>query len=734
LKGNPLLPGILKSPEGAFVLRFRVAIIALVVGILIGCMGFVLYVSASKAREMIRYFSDLYIGSLLNGVVAEVQAEAWPAVQELDGMGVLVASGGVDETDPTRVGRILAVALRSAESLSWLSVSFVDSGRFVGVNRFAEDDIVLNLSLPESTPEELLQQDDGSFTAFDRGNPNLLRKYDPRERDWFKEAMAAAGRTIWTEPYEFHEGIMGITAARALRDEAGNIVAVGTADFTLEALSALLRDKRVADEGAVALLQQNGKELAQADWSDRLALTAAEVDALLAGVDTSGSGQQHQLIPLDGDIFEVESIHFQAAPGLPLIAAVIIPQSYFLAPVAEILKAMIGIMLLAILVAIALGVWLSLRISGPLTSVGQDLDAISSLTMDDPAERRPDSSILEIAKVQEAVRRMKASLRSLLRYAPREVVLGVVESGQEAILGGEKREVTLLFSDLRGFTRFAESRNPEEVVHFLNEHADRMNEIVIRHEGYVCDFIGDALFAVFGAPEHDPDHPLHAVQAALEMQRSRAELNREARKHGFPTLHLGIGINTGPSIVGNLGAPDRIKYDAIGHAVNIASRIESFAPPDAILISDSTRQLLGDEASVSGPKKISGKGIDVPMKVWQVMSADSSEREMHPVSPARAVRFRRVRGKAVDQDSTACQLLGYSEEEVELSAKEPLDLFATIQLLPVAEDAPVLDLRITDCEAQDTSWRLIGRIASEDAVADRWIAALRNHESFLHHE
>jgi len=708
---------------------FRVAIIALVVGVLVVSMGFVLIVSVTKGREMIRYFSDLYVGSLLNSVVTEVQSETWPAIQEIDGISHLVETGDLEEEDPVRIGKVLAAMLRSAEELSWLSISFVDSGRFVGANRIDEDRFIVNLSTPETRPEELLQEDDGSFKPFDRGNAAIMRKYDPRKREWFVDAMKADGQTVWTRPYQFHEGVMGITAARALRNGKGEIVAVGTADFTLEALRHLLMQKKVAEDGAVALLQPDGEALAQADWSERLSITPAEVDFLLGKVDTTKPNLQHALVPIDDEIFEVESMRFEAAPGLPLIAAVIIPQSDFLSPIIETLKAMVGILLITLVAAIGLGVWLSFRISRPLMGIGRDLDAISNLTIDDTTHRRADSSILEIAKVQEAVRRMKASLRSLLRYAPREVVLGVVESGQEAILGGEKREVTLLFSDLRGFTRFAETRKPEEVVHFLNEHADRMNEIVIRHEGYVCDFIGDAMFAVFGAPQHDPQHATHAVQAALEMQRSRSELNRHARKQGFPTLHLGIGINSGPSIVGNLGAPDRIKYDVIGHAVNIASRIESFAPPDAILIGATTQQQLGKEVELAGPRQISGKGIDVPLDVWQVVDADRSERVMHPLRPPRAARFRRIRGKAVDHESSACQLCSCSEEEVELESRDPLDLFATIQLLPVAEGAPILDLRITDCEQVDDKWRLIGRIASEDAVADRWLHAVQNDPS-----
>ena len=232
------------------------------------------------------------------------------------------------------------------------------------------------------------------------------------------------------------------------------------------------------------------------------------------------------------------------------------------------------ITLLGLALATCIGILLSSWIANALSKLTRELDQIARYSLD--SESGKPSVFKEISLVQEALGRVRASLRSFARYAPEEIVQGVIVSGREAILSGTKEEITLLFCDLRGFTAFAERTRPEEVVAILNDHYDMLSVIVTKWGGYAVDFFGDSMFAVFGAPRPCEDHAGHAVACAMEMQIMRQSMDSEYLLRGWPPLEMGVGINTGPAVVGNMGSNTRIKYSVVGHAVNLASRIESF--------------------------------------------------------------------------------------------------------------------------------------------------------------
>jgi adenylate cyclase len=171
-------------------------------------------------------------------------------------------------------------------------------------------------------------------------------------------------------------------------------------------------------------------------------------------------------------------------------------------------------------------------------------------------------------------RKRKQEIRRAFEfYVAPAVVSEMTTHPERLVLGGERKELTVMFTDLAGFTSMAEGIAPEQVTRILNEHLTRMTAIILRHGGTIDKFIGDAVMAFWGAPLGDRDHALHAVQAAIEMQ---AEMERWRREpSGPPELYMRVGINTGPMVVGNLGSKDRFDYTVIGDAVNLASRLES---------------------------------------------------------------------------------------------------------------------------------------------------------------
>ena len=191
--------------------------------------------------------------------------------------------------------------------------------------------------------------------------------------------------------------------------------------------------------------------------------------------------------------------------------------------------------------------------------------------------------------------REKRKMKKLFgQYVSKDVYEQLVANPALARLGGQRREMTVLFSDIRGFTTVSERGQPEEIVHMLNEYFTRMVDIVFRHKGTLDKFVGDMVMALFGAPLDDPLHADHAVEAALEMLDALHTLNMRWAAEGRPTLDIGIGINTGPMIAGNIGSDAIMSYTVIGDAVNLGSRLESLNKQygTRIIISEFTKDRL----------------------------------------------------------------------------------------------------------------------------------------------
>jgi adenylate cyclase len=213
----------------------------------------------------------------------------------------------------------------------------------------------------------------------------------------------------------------------------------------------------------------------------------------------------------------------------------------------------------------------------------------------------------------------------------------LVAKPELARLGGQRREMTVLFSDIRGFTSVTERAQPEETVAMLNEYFTRMVDIVFRHHGTVDKFVGDMVMALFGAPLDDPQHADHAVEAALDMVDDLRGLNARWKADGrFAELDIGVGINTGPMIAGNIGSDAIMSYTVIGDAVNLGSRLESLNKQydTRIIISDATRGRLTRRYTFRPLGEVVVKGKSHPVSIFEVVgrvAAASSRVEKAPL-------------------------------------------------------------------------------------------------------
>jgi adenylate cyclase len=209
------------------------------------------------------------------------------------------------------------------------------------------------------------------------------------------------------------------------------------------------------------------------------------------------------------------------------------------------------------------------------------------------------------------------------RFVSRDVYEQLLSDPRRAALGGDRREMTVLFSDIRGFTTLAERSDPESTVATLNTFFTRMVPIVLAHGGTIDKFVGDMIMALFGAPLDDPRHAEHALQAAIEMSKELDRFNAERAATGLPPLNIGIGINSGEMIAGLIGSERILSYTVIGDAVNLGSRLESLNKQygTRLIISDATRQRLegsGAKYDMRPLGEITVKGRSQPVSIFEV--------------------------------------------------------------------------------------------------------------------
>jgi len=210
--------------------------------------------------------------------------------------------------------------------------------------------------------------------------------------------------------------------------------------------------------------------------------------------------------------------------------------------------------------------------------------------------------------------REKRRIRNMFsRYVSSQVVEVILKNPEKISLVGERRKVTIFFSDIRGFTSFSEKIQPEEVVKILNEYLNKMTDIIFSYQGTLDKFIGDAIMAIWGAPYYFEDHAEKAVSAAIKMKKEIDVLMDKWKKEGRSFKGVGMGINTGEVVVGNLGSDKFVDYTAIGDEVNLSARLEEMAKPGQILVSENTFNIVKDrfEFNRIGGVKVKGKEKEV---------------------------------------------------------------------------------------------------------------------------
>jgi class 3 adenylate cyclase/HAMP domain-containing protein len=263
------------------------------------------------------------------------------------------------------------------------------------------------------------------------------------------------------------------------------------------------------------------------------------------------------------------------------------------------------------------GLWFAGAISRPISRLR---DGVQQMGEGNFAVAVPERGAREVADLAHSFNELGQQLTEYIekrdfirdtfgRYVTQEVVTKLLASKEALEMGGETREVSLIMSDLRGFTAIIAEMEPEKVITFLNRYLSKMIEILLEYRAIIDEILGDGILAFFGAPDPQEDHPARAVACALRMQTAMDEINAENEAMGLPLLAMGIGVNTGNVVVGNIGSERRTKYSVVGSDVNFASRMEGFALAGQVLISSTTYSRVKDLVEVRNIMEVEMKGV-----------------------------------------------------------------------------------------------------------------------------
>lgn len=430
-------------------------------------------------------------------------------------------------------------------------------------------------------------------------------------------------------------GRPGLTVSHGLPDGG----AVGL-DLRLDDLGRHLADGKVSPNGVAMLFSEDGillghqdpaRALGTASAGGRLAwttLSAGNDPAMRALWSAYAEGRlrpgQAATVPVSGveHLIHLGTVDDFVAPRV--LVGILSPVTDFTDGIDGSIRSgtlLAGGVLLLGLAGLGTVAW---RVAHPLGVLAREAEAIRRLELAQPLDLQ--SHITEVERLAVAMGGMKAALRLFSVYVPRDLVRKLMIEGVEAELGGERRRLTVMFSDVQGFTSIAERLDPEELMRITSSYFQALTDDLLVRHATIDKYIGDAVMAIWNAPKRDLAHALHGCSAALHARHLTLRLEEEFAARGWPRLHTRFGVHSGEAVVGNVGSTDRMAYTAIGSMVNLASRLEGMNKMygTQILVSESTRLGAGSGFVFRPVDLVLAKGTQDPVEVHELVGLSAA--------------------------------------------------------------------------------------------------------------
>ena len=480
----------------------------------------------------------------------------------------------------------------------------------------------------------LYQSSWGNVTGSEVGDVS----YDPRKRGWYEGAKKTDDFFV-TQLYHFAStGKPGVTFAKRVLDDNGKLVGVVGLDMTLDRIARILDSIRIGEYGRVFLLDKKDKVIAYAG--------AQHNDSGLRFVSKANSDGQSVDEPVVAKaitewisekpvlyefLVEGKTEKFLASTApIPEIFGVyptlgfVVPEDHFIGAIKETTLQVVYISLFILVVAITIIVFTSRMLSRQIQLVALEAGKISQFDLE--GDFRQESAIFEVDELSRAVSGMKTSLKSFGAYVPGEIVRSIVASGESVKIGGNDRELSILFSDIEGFTKKTENLSPEILMSDLSDYFASMEEQITKHLGTIDKYIGDAVMAFWNAPTADPNHAINACRAILACRDAEERLNTGGNTSQLVPVHTRFGLHCASVVIGNVGSSRRLQYTALGAAVNLASRVEGLNKiyGTAYLVTESIIAKSDNRFLFRFVDKVSPAGTTKPIAIYELLGELSS--------------------------------------------------------------------------------------------------------------
>lgn len=462
--------------------------------------------------------------------------------------------------------------------------------------------------------------------------------YDPRQRPWYEGAKTTE-RAYWTNIYIFFtDQTPGITAAYPVYNGAGELTSVIGIDVALNDLSFFLETLRVGENGVAFIVDEQGQlvaypdiDLARAEGETFRPVHISELSAgwVTAAYETYTTVADTRFTVTHNNQQYIASFTpIMSEIGKEWYIGVVVPEDDFVGSIKRTNQISLLMSLFILILSIVVAIFVSRTISRPIVKLAEETEKIANLDLDNRLEIS--SPISEVQLLNESISAMKTGLQAFKSYVPADLVRQLISTGEEARLGGDQRELTIMFTDIANFTSRSEGMDAEVLMLQLSRYMGELATIVMDENGTVDKYVGDGLMAFWGAPVENQEHAFYACRAALCCRDRVVRLNEQWGEQGqlqFPTR---FGIHTGQTLVGNIGSAERMNYTVLGDSVNLASRLEAINDiyGTAVIVSQATYQQVADHFYFRPLDQVIVKGMRQGVLLYELVG----ERETTPAA------------------------------------------------------------------------------------------------------
>ena len=590
---------------------------------------------------------------LFDNLRTEIAVQQQQVVQPLEAaLTILQRNPALGRKQPAELDEAFFAVLEANPQITELRIAYDDGDAFA----------IANLGGPESRLRTAIAApDDAHFTgrrtaggditwtylgadhaplgSFSTPVPPAVLRLPPPP--WFSAAKGASGQIVQAKAAlipSLHAA--GVTFAIAFSGDHPGVIAT---DVSLGQLSQLLASLKSGDDDQIFIFDADETLLASPDVSpvtdegndmvlSTTAILASPVARAMIAKFESGGAFALATLDVAGDVAGQRYLSSVIAIGAddpdrpPTYLGLAIPDTTFTGSLIEISRESAAISLLILLIAIPIVVLVARRLALPLARLQTITDGIARLDL--TQDTHVPTRITEVARLSASIGHMRNALGEVAKFVPRTLVSDLLRSGRQLRVEGERRQLTMLFSDVRDFTPMVEAAAPDDLMAQMSAYFDALAGAILAHKGTIDKYIGDAIFAFWNAPVAEALHTLRACEGALAAREASRTLNASWRAAGRPEWHTGFSVHVGEAVVGNVGSRDRLNYTAIGNAVNMAARIEGLTRVYGaeILVSAAVVDAVGNAMRFRPVDIVLPKGASQPVMIYELIGERGGER------------------------------------------------------------------------------------------------------------